>query len=77
MLEWVVISFSRGSSRAGDQTRGSCVAGGFFTIEPPGKPVTGYAATKDWSIFRASGPIFKTSRFQYILLNPHIYGLST
>ena len=32
VLEWVAISFSRGSSRPRDQTRVSCIPGGFFTI---------------------------------------------
>ena len=32
ILEWVAISFSRGSSRPGDWTRVSCIAGKFFTI---------------------------------------------
>ena len=40
-LEWVAISFPRGSFWPRDQTPGSCrvscIAGGFFTIEPPGK----------------------------------------
>ena len=31
ILGWVAISFSRGSSRPGDQTGVSCIAGGFFT----------------------------------------------
>ena len=30
-LEWVAIPFSRGSSRPGDRTRVSLIAGGFFT----------------------------------------------
>ena len=38
ILEWVAISFSRGSSRPKDQTRISCIAGIFFTTEPPGIP---------------------------------------
>ena len=33
ILEWVAISFSRGSSPSGDQTPVSCIAGGFFTAE--------------------------------------------
>ena len=33
ILEWVAISFSRGSSRPRDQT-----GGGFFITEPLGKP---------------------------------------
>ena len=38
-MEWAVIFFSRGSSRHRDQTLVSCLAGRFFTTEPPGKPV--------------------------------------
>ena len=33
ILEWVAISFSRGSSRPRDWTCISCIAGGFFTSE--------------------------------------------
>ena len=32
ILEWIAISFSRGSFLPRDQTWVSCVAGGFFTI---------------------------------------------
>ena len=39
ILEWVAISFSRGTSQPGDQTRVYCIAGGFFTTEPSGKPL--------------------------------------
>ena len=35
ILEWVAISFSRASSRPRNGTRVSCLAGGFFTAEPP------------------------------------------
>ena len=41
ILEWVVISFSRGSSQPRDQTHVSCLsctAGGFYTTEPQTKP---------------------------------------
>ena len=38
ILEWVAISFSRESSRPRDQTCVFCIAGGFFTTEPLGKP---------------------------------------
>jgi len=37
-MEWVAISFSKGSSGSRDQTHVSCIAGRFFTTEPPGKP---------------------------------------
>ena len=33
------ISSSRGSSWSRDRTRVSCITGGFFTTEPPGKPL--------------------------------------
>ena len=37
-LEWVAITSSRGSSPPRDPTCISCIAGGFFTTEPQGKP---------------------------------------
>ena len=37
-VEWVVISFSRGSSQPRDQNCVSFIAGRFFITEPPGKP---------------------------------------
>ena len=37
ILERVAISFCRGSSRPRDGTHVSCIAGGFFTTEPPGR----------------------------------------
>ena len=40
ILEWVAISFSRGSSQPRDRTQVSCgsyTAGRFFTAEPPGE----------------------------------------
>ena len=36
VLEWVAISFSRGSSRPRDRTQVSRIAGRCFTSEPPG-----------------------------------------
>ena len=39
ILGWVAISSSSGSSRARDQTPVSDISGGFFTSEPPGKPI--------------------------------------
>ena len=44
VLEWVAISFSRGSSQPRDQTSISCIAGGFFIAEPVGKPPITIAA---------------------------------
>ena len=39
ILAWVSIPFSRGSSQPGNRTQVSCIAGGFFTIWAPGKPL--------------------------------------
>ena len=39
-LEWIAISFSRGSSWPRDWTHISYLAGRFFTTEPPGNPVS-------------------------------------
>ena len=36
-LEWVAISFSRGSYQLRDRIHVSCIGGGFFTAEPPRK----------------------------------------
>ena len=38
ILEWVTLSFSRGSFWPRDQTHVSCLAGAFFTTKPPRKP---------------------------------------
>ena len=41
ILEWVAMPSSRGSSQPRDQTHisyASCIAGGFFTAEPPTEP---------------------------------------
>ena len=35
ILEWVAFPFSRGSFQPRDRTQVSCIAGGFFTTEPP------------------------------------------
>ena len=43
ILEWVAISYSRESSQPGIKSTfpGSpALAGGFFTTEPPGKPLS-------------------------------------
>ena len=37
ILEWVTVSFSRGSSQPRGWIWVSCLAGRFFTAEPPGK----------------------------------------
>ena len=51
ILEWVAVSFSRGSSLPGDQTWVSCIAGGFFTREQPGKAFTKTPVLKNLMIY--------------------------
>ena len=46
-LEWVAVPFSRGSSWPRDWTPVSCLVGGFFTPEPPGKPTE--IVSHEWS----------------------------
>ena len=52
-LKWIVISFSRASPWPRDPTHIPCVAGGFFTADPPGKPVFNSATAK---LFSSSQP---------------------
>ena len=58
ILEWVAISFSRGSFQPRDRTRVSCVsciAGEFFTTELPGSPQSVYLfdCTSNWFSIKA------------------------
>ena len=47
VLEWVAISFSRGSSQTSDQNCDShTLAGEFWTAKPPGKPLLVYEGTQ-------------------------------
>ena len=39
ILEWVAISFSRGTSWPRDRTRVSCIVGRYLPSEPQGKPL--------------------------------------
>ena len=69
ILEWVTISFSRGSSRTKDQTRISCIADGFFTTEPLGKFATvGYIFSNDGNM------IFFVFFFQPLLKSVYLLG---
>ena len=61
ILEWVAISFSRASSWFRDWTQVSCLAGGFFTPEPPRKPYALVDAPLDnvlWPCFLFHGLSF-------------------
>ena len=47
MLEWVAISFSKGSSNLGIEPASPALAGRYFTLEPPGKPKNVYQIRSD------------------------------
>ena len=73
-LEWVAISFSRGSSRPRDRTHiscNSCIAGGFFTAEPLGESFhlaeRDKASSGDYSD-ESTDPIMRTHSFNLLSL---------
>ena len=45
ILEWVAISFSKGSSHPGIKPTSPALAVGFFTTEPPQKPFVDYTGS--------------------------------
>ena len=49
ILQWVAIPFCRGSSGPRDQIGVSHIAEGFFTVEPPEKPLLGACCFTDVS----------------------------
>ena len=58
ILEWVAISSSRGSSQPRDRTQISCIsciAGGFFTIEPPDFLNEWYLSRRERQLEREAG----------------------
>ena len=58
-MEWVAISLSRGSSWPKDWTCVFYLAGGFFTTEPPGKPLQMFNCTLKWSVIFESPKIYE------------------
>ena len=81
ILEWVPISFSRGSSWPRDQTCISCIAGGFFTTEPTRKPYKGVNMRENWvRVYRNSAlflQLFHKLKIVYLKICPHNHvGLS-
>ena len=57
ILEWVAVSSFRGSSWSRNWTHVSAspaFAGGFFTAEPPGKPLLPWVSGNKWFLFESS-----------------------
>ena len=69
ILEWVAISFSRGSSWLRNQSHIFCLAGRFFTAGPPGKPKL------DLFKSRATTCICLNLRLWFFFLTPSIPSL--
>ena len=66
ILERVAIAPSRGSSQPRDQMHvscTSCIAGGFFTTEPPGKPSLSInSVLNNWSLSMLERPLLSGRR---------------
>ena len=56
ILEWLAISFSKGSSRPRDGTWVSHIAGRFFTAEPPGK--NSWRKSRQYALWHCSQQYF-------------------
>ena len=69
ILEWIAISFSRGSSWPRNQSHVFCLLGGFFTAEPPGKPKL------DLFKSRATTSFVWISDFEFFFFTPSIPSL--
>ena len=63
ILDWVAISFSRGSSQPRDQTHVSCITGRFFITEPLGSLFSGNEVGK---IPSSDGQIVVWTKQQFI-----------
>ena len=74
MLEWVAVFFSRESFRPRDRTQVSCIAGRFFTTDPPGEsslpPITFISCLSFKAVTGKGnfGAVFKIRRHLFALL---------
>jgi len=73
-LEWVAISFSRGSSLPWDRICVSYIAGGFFITEPPVNPVQ-FSSAQSCLTMDCSKPGFSVHYQLPELMQTHIHWL--
>ena len=73
-LEWVAISFSRGSSLPWDRICVSYIAGGFFITEPPVNPVQ-FSSAQSCPTMDCSKPGFSVHYQLPELMQTHIHWL--
>ena len=73
ILVWVAITSSRGSPRPRDWicvVHVSCIAGGFFTAEPPGKPQAGSGSVQKRLVKRTAGFLLSEGEMGQDRLDP-------
>ena len=73
ILEWVAISSSRRSSQPKDWTHVSCLAGRFFTTEPPGKGCFKLITSNMPSLLCQSIFNLKVQRLRYLWMSPRLW----
>ena len=73
VLEWVSMPSSRESAQPRDRTQVSCIAGRFFTTEPPGKSIKlGYHHLIHEIIKRNKWEIIWKELVQYLAQNKEV-----
>ena len=74
MLEWVAISFSKGSSQTRDWNCVSCIADRFFAAEPPGKPFWMYDTallTTEATLYSRALELIRLALLKISAVTPH------
>ena len=73
ILEWVAISFFRGSSQSKDQTHISCTDRWILAAEPPGKPISLSSIFRVFWLFLFMFITISTSKSAYLISNKVLY----
>ena len=68
ILEWVAISFSRGSFWLSDQTQVSCIAGRFFTVWATGKALRIKSLEGTWTFSFTQNHILHAQSLSHVWL---------
>ena len=69
ILEWIAIPLSRESSLPRHRIWVFCIAGGFFTVCPPGKPSRSYGNRQ--TVFQCDLTILHSHKWEFFYTNPH------
>ena len=65
ILEWIAVPFFRESSLPRDRTWVFCIAGGFFTVCPPGKPSRSYGNRQ--TVFQSDLTILHCHKWEFFI----------